>query len=173
MSEKVNVKRNPKEGEEGLVPGVWAKNIRWEPFFSEDGTLFSLVEWDMDSVMHLHTIVFPLIGQTGYRQELLRDHIYSQNGAVFIEFEKSEDSNVTSSTGAVIQVDPEIRPRRFQFGGIRFVLVPTHDNKTILVLQMERTLYTQNPWTFFEAFMESMGEKAVRTIHRRARSESA
>jgi len=55
-----------------------------------------------------------------------------------------------------MNVDPDIRPRRFQFGKVRFVLVPTADNKTILVVEMGRGLYTQNPWNFLKAFVASI-----------------
>ena len=151
LSKTVKIDKNP-----GEVDGVWAKNIRWEPFFNQDGALYSRIDWEVASKLSLHRIVFPLIGQQTQRQELLRGNVFSRNGAVVIELSRSPEANVTSINGVTMNVDPDIRPRRFQFGKVRFVLVPTADNKTILVVEMGRGLYTQNPWNFLKAFVASI-----------------
>lgn len=150
LTRTVHVEKNP-----GEVEGVWARNIHWEPVFGSDGTLYSLVDWEVGSKLSLHKVVFPLIGQQAHRRELLRGEVYSRGGAVFIELKRSKESRIRSITGVDIDVDPENRPRKFQFGDVRFILVPTPENKTILVLEMGRGLYTQNPWNVLKGFVAS------------------
>lgn len=157
VTKSVKINKNPGELEE-----VWAENIRWEPFFGDDGKLYAVVDWETNSVKHLHEIVFPLIGRQANNRELLEDKIYGRDGMVFVELARSKSSSVKTESGAVVEVDSDVRPRKSQFGDLRFILVPTLDDKTILVLQMKKALYTQNPKNFLR---DELGEGFIKMIY--------
>ncbi|HEX5038092.1 MAG TPA: hypothetical protein VFX30_13115, partial [bacterium] len=61
------------------------------------------------------------------------------------------------STQEIMRIDTNHQPRPYQFGKISFVLVPQPGNRTLLALEMEMALYTQNPENFLGAFVRAMG----------------
>jgi len=141
---------------EGDIEGVWAKDICWQPFFDEKGTLYAVVDWKLKALLHLETIVFPLVGKRAAGRELLKDRIYTRKGAVFLELTRAEETKVRSSTGNTIEVDDEIRPKRFQFGDIRFILIPRSDREVLVVLQMGRALFTRYPHNTLQAIVSDL-----------------
>lgn len=148
LTKSVKVDRN-----EGSVPGVWAEGVRWEPFFGADGKLYLLIEWKLNSIAHLHKVIFPIVGQRAHLKQLMHDSIYARDGVVYISLTEEPQNKITAHDGTIIQVIPQQRVDSDQFGDISFSLAKLSDDETLIVFELEKELYTDNARNFLREFL--------------------
>lgn len=153
LTKEFKIDENPGD----FIKGIWAEDITWRPFFSRDGVMHARVSWNVTGKGVAKKLILALFGEHGHGNVLLQDRIYERDGGVVIELQRTAATEVVSSTQEVVRIDPNYQPRTYQFGKISFVLVPQSGNRTLLALEMETALYTQNPENFLDAFLRAMG----------------